>query len=84
MKSKSAAALANVVSDLNDGVASVRNPLSDISNVGCQSVGCDGVIDLEGDVIPIDKENVIVPDSVSPSPSPFPHRSRLGRAKVFT
>jgi len=82
LKSKSAATLANVVSDLNDGVASVRNPLSDISNVGCQSVGCDGVIDLEGDVIPIDKENVIVPDSVSPSP--FRHRSRLGRAKVFT
>ena len=48
--------------------ATVHNPLGDITNVGSRSGSRGNCSDFNRDVIVIDKENVIVPDSVSPSP----------------
>jgi hypothetical protein len=61
--------------------ATIDNPLRDISNVGSLSGSRAKDSDLDGEVILIDKENITVPDSVSPSP--FHHRSRCVRSKVF-
>jgi hypothetical protein len=63
------------------GNTTVRNPLRDISNNGSQSATRGKSSDLEKDVILIDKENIVVPDSVSPSP--FRRRSRFVGFKVF-
>ena len=60
--------------------ATVHNPLGDITNVGSRSGSRGNCSDFNRDVIVIDKENVIVPDSVSPSP--FRHRSRFVASKV--
>jgi hypothetical protein len=62
---------------VSPGRATVRNPLCDISNA---PPGRDDIIDLDRDVIPIDIENAVIPDSVSPSP--FRHRSRIDLSKV--
>jgi hypothetical protein len=61
--------------------ATVDNPLCDISNVGSHSGSCAKDSHLDGDVILIDKENITIPNSVFPSP--FRHRSRCVRSKVF-
>jgi hypothetical protein len=61
--------------------ATVDNPLRDISNVGSHSGSRAKDSHLDGDVIVIDKENITIPDSVSPSP--FRHRSRCVRSEVF-
>ena len=60
--------------------ASVRNPLADRTNVASHSSGCHISSDLDRDVILIDKENVVIPNSVSPFP--FRHRSRMFPSKV--
>ena len=60
--------------------ASVRNPLADRTNVASHSGACHISSDLDKDVILIDKENVVIPNSVSPFP--FRHRSRLFPSKV--
>jgi len=44
--------------------ASVRNPLADRINVASHSGGCHISSDLDRDVILIDKENVVIPDSI--------------------
>ena len=48
--------------------ATVHNPLGDITNAGSRSGSHGNCSDFNRDVIVIDKENVTVPDSVSPSP----------------
>ncbi|OQU78171.1 hypothetical protein SORBI_3009G170600 [Sorghum bicolor] len=58
----------------------VDNPLCDITNVRSRSGSRGKSSDLDKDVIYLDNDNVIVPDSVSPSP--FRHRSRLAYSKV--
>lgn len=60
--------------------ATVHNPLADRSNVGSHSAARHNSSDLDRDAILIDKENVVIPDSVSPSP--FRYRSRLLPSKV--
>jgi hypothetical protein len=59
----------------------VDNPLCDITNVRSRSGSRGKSSDLDKDVIYLDNDNVIVPDSVSPSP--FRHRSRLAYSKVI-
>lgn len=59
--------------------ASVQNPLNDITNVGSHSGSRSKSSVLDRDVIVIDKENIVIPNSVSPSP--FRHRSRFVASK---
>jgi hypothetical protein len=54
--------------------ASVQNPLNDITNVGSHSGS------RSKSSVVIDKENIVIPNSVSPSP--FRHRSRFVASKV--
>jgi len=60
--------------------ATVHNPLGDITNAGSRSGSHGNCSDFNRDVIVIDKENVTVRDSVSPSPCR--HRSRFVASKV--
>ena len=59
---------------------SIRNPLADRTNVASHSGGCHISYDLDRNVILIDKENAVIPNSVSPSP--FWHPSRFFPSKV--
>jgi hypothetical protein len=60
---------------------SVRNPLADATNIPSQSGGCHISSVFDKDVIVIDKENIVIPDSVSPSSNH--HRTRLYPSKVY-
>lgn len=59
----------------------VRNPLLDIINNVSHSGSYQYVHDSERDIILIDKENLFVPNSVSPSLTRY--RSRLKNSKVY-